>query len=151
MIARFTLRCLSLSAAVVLSGCGWLLGDEGLFPDRSQDYKKAPEYAPMAVPEEADARELQEIYVIPEVRDSFVLEGDFEVPRPTPLVAGAGDDVVRIQRLGDESWALVSVAPGQLWPQVRRDHGVQLASGCGRVNGLALPVPYRARGAAGHQ
>lgn len=119
MIARYTLRLLSLFAAVVLSGCGWLLGDDGMFPDRSQDYKKAPEYAPIDVSDEADARELQEIYVIPPVRDSFVLEGEFEVPRPTPLVAGAGDDVVRIQRLGDEAWALVSVAPGQLWPQVR--------------------------------
>jgi outer membrane protein assembly factor BamC len=26
---------------------------------------------------------------------------------------------VRVQRLGDEEWMLVAVAPGQLWPQVR--------------------------------
>ena len=119
MIVRSALRALPLVGAVVLSGCSWLLGDEGMFPDRSQDYKKAPEYAPIDVPQDADVRELQEIYVIPPVRESYVLEGEFEVPRPTPLVAGAGDDVVRIQRLGDESWALVSAAPGQLWPQVR--------------------------------
>ena len=43
----------------------------------------------------------------------------FEVPRPAPLVAGTGDEVVRIQKLGDESWALIGVAPGQVWPQVR--------------------------------
>jgi len=90
-----------------------------MFPDRSQDYQRAPEYAPMQVPEGTDSRELQEIYVIPQVQENYVLEGEFEVPRPTPLVAGSGDDVVRIQRLGEESWALVAVAPGQLWPQVR--------------------------------
>jgi outer membrane protein assembly factor BamC len=119
MTSRYPLRWLPVMAVAVLSGCSWLLGDEGMFPDRSEDYKKAPEYAPIDVPEDKDASELQEIYVIPPVRDTFVLEGEFAIPRPTPLVAGAGDDVVRIQRLGDESWALVAVAPGQLWPQVR--------------------------------
>lgn len=116
-----TFLCRTAVTALLLTqvGCSWLLGDEGFFPDRSQDYKKAPEYAPMRVPDGKDSDALQEIYPIPPVRDSFVLEGDFEVPRPTPLVAGSGEDVVRIQRLGDESWALVSVAPGQLWPQVR--------------------------------
>lgn len=119
MMSRLMIRTLSLIAIGSLSACSWLLGEEGMFPDRSQDYKQAPEYAPIQVPEGVESRELQEIYVIPQVEESYVLEGEFEVPRPTPLVAGSGDDVVRIQRLGNESWALVAVAPGQLWPQVR--------------------------------
>ena len=117
------IRLLSRSALLLplglLTGCGWLLGDEGMFPDRTQDYKRAPETSPMDMPNGTEPRQLQEIYAIPSVQDDFVLEGDFEVPRPTPLVAGNADDVVRIQRLGNESWALVAVAPGQLWPQVR--------------------------------
>jgi outer membrane protein assembly factor BamC len=35
---------------------------------------------------------------------------------PTPLTANNQSDSVRIQSLGGERWALVSVAPGQLWP-----------------------------------
>jgi outer membrane protein assembly factor BamC len=38
--------------------------------------------------------------------------------------------VVRIQKLGDESWILIGVAPGQVWPQVRNfmtASGMQIA------------------------
>jgi outer membrane protein assembly factor BamC len=59
-----------------------------------------------------------------------LVEQDFDVPRPQPLSAGAAEQVVRIQSLGDESWALIAVAPGQLWPQVRgflSAAGVQVA------------------------
>ncbi len=110
-----------LATTLVLSvgACSYLFGDEGMFPDTSEDYKQARELPPINLPEGKDDSALQEIYPIPPVRDSLVMAGKFEVPRPTPLVAGAGEDVVRIQSLGDESWALIAIAPGQLWPQVR--------------------------------
>lgn len=104
---------------VSLSGCGYLFGDQGLFPDNSQDYKKAPEMPVIAVPEDKGTDSLQEIYPVPPISSTVVQAGEFEVPRPTPLVAGSEDEIVRIQRLGDESWALVAEAPGQVWPQVR--------------------------------
>jgi outer membrane protein assembly factor BamC len=104
---------------LVCTGCGYLFGDKGMFRDKSEDYKKAPEMPVVRVPEGKDRDALREIYVIPAVNDSLVLAGEFEVPRPAPLVAGAGGDAVRIQKLGDESWALIGVAPGQVWPQVR--------------------------------
>jgi len=102
-----------------VSGCGFLFGDEGVFRDRSEDYKKAPELPVVNVPEGKDKEALQELYAIPPVDESLVLSGEFEVPRPAPLVAGSSDEMVRIQKLGDESWALVGAAPGQVWPQVR--------------------------------
>ena len=102
------------------TGCGSLFGDKGLFRDRSEDYKKAPQLQPITVPKGMDTAALREIYVIPKVEDNFLAEGEFEVPRPAPLVSGAsGSEIVRIQKLGDESWALISVPPGQVWPQVR--------------------------------
>lgn len=110
-----------LMAAVLAgtSGCGYLFGDEGVFRDSSEDYKQARELPPIEVPGDKDSSALQEIYAIPPIREQLVMAGEFEVPRPAPLVAGATGDVVRIQSLGDESWALVGIAPGQLWPQVR--------------------------------
>jgi len=97
-----------------------IFGDDGVFRDRSEDYKQAPELPVLDVPGDKDTAALQEIYVVPPVDEGVVLQGEFEVPRPTPLVGGAGGaDTVRIQKLGDESWALVEVAPGQVWPQVR--------------------------------
>lgn len=101
------------------SGCGYLFGDKGVFRDKSEDYKKAREVPVLALPDSADGDALGEIYPIPPITENLLLAGEFEVPRPAPLVAGAVDEQVRIQKLGDESWALVSTAPGQVWPQVR--------------------------------
>tara|TARA_R110000823_G_scaffold210224_4_gene340446 strand:+ start:4976 stop:6022 length:1047 start_codon:yes stop_codon:yes gene_type:complete len=117
-ISRLLLLPLA-GSLIALGGCGFLLGDEGMFRDRSEDYKSAPELPVLAVPEGKSEEELREIYVIPQVDTGVVLKGEFVVPRPAPLVDGAGSDVVRIQKLGDQSWALVGLAPGQVWPQVR--------------------------------
>ncbi len=112
-----TFACVVL--ALTVGGCGFFGGETGMFRDRAEDYKQAPELPVIDVPDGKDTEALREIYVIPQVQEKVVLEGEFEVPRPAPLVAGAGADVVRIQRLGDDSWALIGVPPGQVWPQVR--------------------------------
>jgi len=104
---------------LALSGCGYIFGDEGVFRDRSEDYKKAPETPPVVVPEGVKSVEMRDIYVIPQVGDSYLEPGDFTVPRPAPLSGSAGQELVKIQKLGDERWILVEIAPGQLWPQVR--------------------------------
>ncbi|MEM9253977.1 MAG: outer membrane protein assembly factor BamC [Pseudomonadota bacterium] len=108
-----------LIGTLLLSGCGFLFGDKGVFRDPSEDYKQAPEVPELRVPTGMDSDALGEIYVIPKVQESLVPAGEFEVPRPAPLVTGSGAEVVRIQRLGDEQWVLVELAPGQVWPQVR--------------------------------
>jgi outer membrane protein assembly factor BamC len=127
---RIIRMALATALALSTAGCGYLFGDKGVFRDKSEDYKIAPETAILQVPEGKDSSALQDIYKVPQIQDSLVLSGEFEVPRPTPLVAGASDEIVRIQKLGDNSWALVSMAPGQLWPQVRSfltAAGVQVA------------------------
>ncbi len=106
-------------ALITLSGCGYLFGDKGVFRDPSEDYKRAPETPVIKVPSGKNPNFSQEIYAIPPVADELILAGEFEVPRPTPLVAGASDEIVRIQKLGAESWAVVALAPGEVWPQVR--------------------------------
>lgn len=115
MIRTFT----ACSVLVLLSGCGSLFGDEGFFRDKGDDYKKAPETAKLKMPAGMSEEPFLDIYAVPPVQDSVLMVGKFEVPRPSPLVAGASDEIVRIQKLGDNSWALISMAPGQLWPQVR--------------------------------
>lgn len=121
---------------LVVGGCGYLFGDDGFFRDKSEDYKQAEELPVIEVPAGKEVGSLEEVYPIPEIRDEVVSPGSFEVPRPSPLVAGAADERVRIQSLGDDSWALVSIAPGQLWPEVR---GFLAAAGIqvGRVDARA--------------
>ena len=126
-VVRAVLLC---NLMLLCTACGSLLGDDGVFRDKSQDYKKAPELPPVSVPEGMDSVAMREIYVIPPVEDKFLAQGKFEVPRPEALSAGTGSEVVRIQKLGDESWALISLAPGQVWPQVRNfmsASGMQIA------------------------
>lgn len=119
-LARATVKISLLSVLLVLcTGCGYLFGDKGVFRDRSEDYKKAPEMPVIEVPAGKDSTALQEIYPIPPISEDLLVPGEFEVPRPTPLVAGAQDELVRIQTLAGQSWALVGTAPGQVWPQVR--------------------------------
>jgi len=112
-------RVLALVLAATLPGCGYLFGDKGLFPDTSSDYRKARTTDILTVPEHLDGDTLAEVFVVPPVSEELLIDGKFETPRPEPLIAGELEGAVRIQRLGDENWALVSEAPGQLWPQVR--------------------------------
>ena len=79
-------------------GCGAILGDQGVFRDSSQDYKKAVETPSVILPAGTDSVPLRDIYVIPEIDDKFLSQGDFEVPKPVPLSAGNGTEVVRLQK-----------------------------------------------------
>jgi len=102
-----------------LSGCSWFFGEDGLFPDNAGRYQTAPELAPIDVPPHLSTEAIQPDYPVPPVAESAQLAAQFETPRPTPLTANSLADSVRIQSLSGERWALVNVAPGQLWPQVR--------------------------------
>lgn len=120
---KLSLQSMRLTLAAVLlllcSGCGYLFGDHGVFRDKSEDYKKSQEVPVLKVPRAENSSPMTEIYPIPPISNYVLLAGKFEVPRPAPLVAGVADEMVRIQSLGSDSWALVSTAPGQVWPQVR--------------------------------
>lgn len=106
-------------SAFLLSGCGFLFGDEGYFRDRSNDYLKARTLPPMQVPPEVDERVLGELYVIPEVATNDFDEQTFGVPRPEALSSNVFSDNVKIQRLGQERWIFVSASPSEVWPRVR--------------------------------
>ena len=108
-----------IAIALTLSGCSWLFGEDGLFPDNASRYQSASELPPIDVPPHLTTDAIQPDYPVPPVAASGQLATQFETPRPTPLTANNQGDSVRIQSLSGDRWALVSVAPGQLWPQVR--------------------------------
>lgn len=111
------MRAVTLVVCLVLGGCSWFQQD--YIRDRSNDYRKARVEPGLKLPPGVEDDAIQSIYVIPPTTEKIAPLGDFEVPRPAPLVAQESEELVRIQRLGDEEWMLASVAPGQLWPQVR--------------------------------
>ncbi len=105
--------------SLTLAGCSWLTGDKGYFRDTTDDYRNARISPAIKVPANLDDDALRPIYVIPPITEDLRVTGSFDTPRPAPLVAKESEEMVRIQRLGDEEWMLVASAPGQLWPQVR--------------------------------
>lgn len=105
--------------AANVSACGYLFGEQGLFPSTADDYKKSKEEPLLTLPDGVQSSRIVEVYSIPAVDNAYVSPVEFEAPRPQPLMAATAADAVRIQKLGEDTWALVNVAPGQLWPQVR--------------------------------
>ena len=103
-----------------VSGCGWLFDKEdGLFRDRSNDYRNSKELAPLKLPAGVSANSIDDNYAIPPISDRSELTGEFVVPRPESLGDEVSREAVRINRLGDEQWVLVNVSPGQVWPRLR--------------------------------
>lgn len=118
-VMSFVLRGWIVVSLLVLSGCGWLFGDDGVFRDRSDDYRQARLAPALTVPEDLSAEAIDDGFGIPPIEDESQLQGEFEVPRPDPLTQNVEDELVRIQRLGEEQWILVATNPGQLWPRLR--------------------------------
>lgn len=101
-----------------MGGCSWLVGEDGLLRDRKNDYLKAAVVPPLTLPEGMAAPMIEDLYVIPPSSNA-ARPREFEVPRPSPLMADLSDQKVRIQKLQDQQWILVAVPPSQLWTQVR--------------------------------
>jgi outer membrane protein assembly factor BamC len=116
---RLITTALLAALMVSSSGCSWLFGDDGMFRDRSHDYRKAKLEPPLQLPEHIDSEAIDDSYAIPTISDHSGLEGEFEVPRPEPLTEDVARDAVRINTLGDQRWILVDGAPGQVWPRLR--------------------------------
>ena len=133
----FKLKTLVLLIAVVgLSGCSLFPNTSEIIPwetdsELSGDYETAIEANAITVPDDLDSGAIQQAYPIPEVAVNLAIPVTGKAPRPAPLTAGSQLDAVRLQRLGESRWAVVNVAPGQLWPQVRAflvSSGIDVAS-----------------------
>ena len=124
-------RLAGLSALAVIisstSGCGWLWGPEGYFRDRGSDYLEARQTPPMQLPPgvQTDKRLVPLLPIPNNVPDDNV-KGEFEVPRPQPLVAAAGASDFSLQKSGDNRWVVAQRAPAEVWPvamQFFQDNG----------------------------
>jgi outer membrane protein assembly factor BamC len=98
-------------------------GDDGVFRNRENDYLKADSVPPLVLPAGTNKEAMGELYPIPPISAADfgydATASEYEVPRPMPLSANMLQDNVKIQRVGETSWILVSAAPGELWPRVR--------------------------------
>ena len=113
------MRTLIFLIFIFITGCSWLLGDDGFFRDKSEDYKTTPEFDVMEVPSGKDFSGFSENYPVAQVSDTLTSLSGSDAPRPMPMTVNSGEDAVRIQKLADDQWALIEASPGKLWPKVR--------------------------------
>lgn len=99
-----------------LGSCETLFGDDGFFPDASNDYLDATIDPALQLPDGEIAVPSDDDYPIPELKYAKVLPDTYEVPRVTRLDEVEGRGSVRIQRFQDDEWILTKRSPSQTWP-----------------------------------
>lgn len=116
LLKSLTLTCCVFS----VSACSFLGWDE-YFRDRSNDYRRSAEVEPISVPDGFDADTLGELYPVPQGGEvvSYEIDSEFVVPRPRSVAVNESVSEVKIQKLGDDVWILMSVPPSESWPRVR--------------------------------
>ena len=103
----------------LVSGCGWMTGEDGYFRDRANDYRKAQVIEPLKVPEGADTQTLKELYALPGEQRFPRFKGKFEVPTPDTIVGGNQKDI-RAFKAGTRYWIAMNSMPSEAWARVRR-------------------------------
>lgn len=116
---RLRLMVASVIIVSLVSGCGWIMGENSYIRDRSGDYRKAQVIEPLKVPEGADTAAIQELYPLPGSQRSPQFKGAFETPMPDSVVGSNRRDI-RAFKAGARYWITMSSAPAEVWARVRR-------------------------------
>ncbi|TNF06469.1 MAG: outer membrane protein assembly factor BamC [Gammaproteobacteria bacterium] len=99
---------------LAVAGCG-----QKVVRDRSNDYLRAEEVAPMSVPEDQSSAAIGELYDIPVIADTAGAPQRFKLPRPQPLSENLFEDIVKIESFGDKRWIAINKPPAEVWPRIR--------------------------------
>ena len=82
------LSALTIGVLASLSGCGYLMGDEGYFRDRGSDYQDAQVQPRMTVPADLQSKPIGDLLPVPgQISATGVSAKDYETPRPQPMLA----------------------------------------------------------------
>ena len=104
---------------LVVNGCGVFFGDDGMFRNKSKDYLLASEEPPLHVPAELDGDAVGELFRVPEIPETSVLDDEGGTPRPQLLSTNVLEEEVKIQSLSGRKWILINRLPSEVWPRVR--------------------------------
>ena len=99
-----------------LNSCAFMFGDDGLFPNRNDDYLEAQSMPQMEIPSQLDSYTLDLLYVVPPRFSSLAAFED--VPMPQPIDTRRREGVI-IQSLNARQWIVIDATPAQVWPLVR--------------------------------
>ena len=125
------LSALTLGVLASLSGCGYLMGDNGFFRDRGSDYQQAEVAPRMTIPADLQTRSIGDLLPVPgQVTAAPAGEDGFETPRPRPMLASADSSVFALQQQGSSRWLVAQLPANEVWPLLARfwsDYRVPMA------------------------
>lgn len=125
------LSALTLGVLASLSGCGYLMGDNGFFRDRGSDYQQAEVAPRMTIPADLQTRSIGDLLPVPgQVAAAPSGEDGFETPRPRPMLASADSSVFALQQQNSSRWLLAQLPANEVWPLLARfwsDYRVPMA------------------------
>lgn len=117
-IARIKTILIIACTLLLLPGCSWLFGDEGLFPSRTYDYLSVEESRDLVLPDGIELPAIHDQYPIPAINTSQLPSAEFEVPRVQSLDSAEQKGSVKVQKFDQRQWILVNASSGQVWPLV---------------------------------
>ncbi|MBA6421411.1 outer membrane protein assembly factor BamC [Pseudomonas neustonica] len=125
------LSALTIGVLASLSGCGYLMGDEGYFRDRGSDYQDAQVQPRMTVPADLQSKPIGDLLPVPgQISATGVSAKDYETPRPQPMLASADTAAFSLQQDGRDRWLLAQLPATDVWPLLERfwaDYQVPMA------------------------
>ncbi len=104
-----------------------VVGKEGMFRDRKEDYLAAEDLPRIRVPAGYDDYIIDDLLVIPELQNAAARPFP-DPPRPNISLATDNREVV-IQRMAERAWIVADASPSQIWPRLReywRGQGIDL-------------------------
>jgi len=111
------LSALTLGVLASLSGCGYLMGDNGFFRDRGSDYQQAEVAPRMTIPADLQTRSIGDLLPVPgQVAAAPAGEDGFETPRPRPMLASADSSAFALQQQGSSRWLVAQLPANEVWP-----------------------------------
>lgn len=115
----------------LLAGCGrWANDDKGFVVDRSDDYLDVSVREALVVPGDLNDGRVREPFSIPEIGNNSGTTYPDKAPRPAPILSGATTEGVKIQKLGERRWLVLTEAPSVIWPKLKQflaENGVETA------------------------
>jgi len=118
----------SLLPEVRVPGMDRVVGEDGMFRDRKDEYLDAQTIPRTQIPAGFDDFIIDDLLVIPELANTDAIPYP-DPPRPLTMEGDNQREVV-IQRMQDQAWIIADVSPSQIWPRIRdywRQSGVPIA------------------------
>ncbi len=109
---------ISMLMVCLLSGCGFIFGENGYFRDQSDDYRKAQVVAEIKLPAGVNTTAINDMYAVSEEPILLTPNKKFEVPKPN-IIVGENQSKIRAFKSGVRYWVTINAKPSEAWARVR--------------------------------